>query len=67
MSTLATLAELVVGTQSGAIAPRTLDRLRLHLFDTLGASLAGRSTLEGQALAISVPVTRPMSGRPKRV
>jgi 2-methylcitrate dehydratase PrpD len=50
VTTLTTLAEYVVGLQIAAVPPAALDRLRLHLFDTLGAALAGGATIEGQAI-----------------
>jgi 2-methylcitrate dehydratase PrpD len=51
VTTLSTLAEHVAGLETPAVPPGAVDRLRLHLFDTLGAALAGGATAEGQTIA----------------
>ena len=48
---LAQLAEYVVGLRLAAVPPAALDVLRLHLFDTLGAALAGGTIADGRAAA----------------
>jgi 2-methylcitrate dehydratase PrpD len=50
-TTLVQLAEYVVGLRAAAVPLAVLDALRLHLFDTLGAALAGGTIADGQVAA----------------
>jgi len=45
------LARFVTETKIGDVHPDTVDHLRLHLFDTLGAAIVGGATAEGKAVA----------------
>ncbi|MDE3074363.1 MAG: MmgE/PrpD family protein [Chloroflexota bacterium] len=54
MSSIAALAELVAGVRLSDIPEPLADKLRLHLFDTLGAATVGGRTAEAQAAAALV-------------
>ncbi len=54
MTALAELADYVAGVQVAAVPPVVLEALRLHLFDTLGATLAGGRVADGRAVAALV-------------
>ena len=50
MSAVETLAEFVTALRIRDVSETALDQLRLHLFDTIGAALAGGTTAEGSAI-----------------
>ena len=55
MKALTRLAELVQSRDLGDFASARLDRLKLHIVDTVGARLAGSRTDEGMAIARLLP------------
>jgi 2-methylcitrate dehydratase PrpD len=57
MTAIESLAEFVASVRVSEVPPAVLDTLRLHVFDTLAASLIGGATAEGQALAALVADT----------
>ncbi len=54
MTTIQRLAEFVAGAEIGAQPPALADCVRLHLFDTLVAGLAGGGTSEARAITATV-------------
>src|SRR3712207_1478365 len=57
MSVLEQLAEFAAGVRAGDVPASVLDALRLHLFDTLAATVVGAATPEGRAIAALVEDT----------